>query len=299
MTSNNNTTINFIKKTASFTAVILKGIGQIMLQENQITGFLFLMGIFYGSFTMGLATVLATICGTATAYVLKYDKSKIDKGLYGFSAALVGVAILLFLKPVFLSWVLIILGSSLATIIQQFFIKRKIPVFTLPFVLVTWAILLFVRTYFTETIHVSSTINIATIDYFTMGFRGFGQVIFQDNLVSGFLFFIAVFISSPISALYGFAGAILSALVAFNLSVPIHDISIGLFSYNAVLCAIVFAGNQIKDGFWVLLSVFLSLFVSIFMVKFNFIQLTFPFVLASCITLFLKKPFVIQKQIGH
>lgn len=290
---------NSIKKIVSFTAVILKGIGQIMLQENQITGLLILIGIFYGSFTMGLATVLATICGTATAYILKYEKSEIDKGLYGFSAALVGVAILLFFKPVILSWLLIILGSSLATIIQHFFIKRKIPVFTLPFVLVTWAILLFVRTYFTEIIHVSPIINIVSIDYLTMGFRGFGQVIFQDNLVSGFLFFIAVFISSPISALYGFAGAILSAIIAFNLSVPIHDISMGLFSYNAVLCAIVFAGNQIKDGFWVLLSVFLSLFLSILMVKFNFIQLTFPFVLASCVTLLFKKLFLIQKQIGH
>lgn len=290
---------NSIKKIVSFTAVILKGIGQIMLQENQITGLLILIGIFYGSFTMGLATVLATICGTATAYILKYEKSEIDKGLYGFSAALVGVAILLFFKPVILSWLLIILGSSLATIIQHFFIKRKIPVFTLPFVLVTWAILLFVRTYFTEIIHVSPIINIVSIDYLTMGFRGFGQVIFQDNLVSGFLFFIAVFISSPISALYGFAGAILSAIIAFNLSVPIHDISMGLFSYNAVLCAIVFSGNQIKDGFWVLLSVFLSLFLSILMVKFNFIQLTFPFVLASCVTLLFKKLFLIQKQIGH
>lgn len=295
MTPNNNS----IKKTVSFTAVILKGIGQIMLQENQITGFLFLIGIFYGSFTMGLAAVLATICGTATAYVLKYDKSEIDKGLYGFSAALVGVAIMLFFKPVILSWLLIILGSSLATVIQQFFIKRKIPVFTLPFVLVTWAILLFVRTYFTEIIHVSPTINVATIDYFTIGFRGFGQVIFQDNLVSGFLFFIAVFISSPISALYGFAGAMLSAIIAFNLSVPIQDISIGLFSFNAVLCAIVFAGNQTKDGILVLVSVFLSLFISILMVKFSFIQLTFPFVLASCVMLFFKKLFVTQKQTGH
>ncbi|MFA5619378.1 MAG: urea transporter [Weeksellaceae bacterium] len=291
--------INIIKKTASFTAVILKGFGQIMLQENQISGFLFLLGIFYGSFTMGLAALLATICGTATAYVLKYDKSEIDKGLYGFSAALVGVAIILFLKPVILSWLLIILGSSLATIIQHFFIKRKIPVFTLPFVLVTWAMLYFVHTYFTEIIHVSSIINVATFDYFTIGFRGFGQVIFQDNLVSGLLFFIAVFISSPISALYGFAGAILSAIIAFKLSAPIHDISIGLFSFNAVLCAIVFAGNQIKDGIWVLLSVLLSLFVSIFMVKFNFIQLTFPFVLASCVVLFFKKLFVNQKQMGY
>lgn len=272
-----------------------------MLQENWVTGFLFLVGIFYGSFTMGVAALLATVCGTATAFLLKYDKSEIDKGLYGFSAALVGVALMLFLKPVVLSWLLIMIGSSLATIIQHFFMKRKTPVFTLPFVLVTWAILLFTRLVFADIMLVQLPATISTINDPTFGFKGYGQVIFQDNLIAGMLFFIAVFISSPIAALYGFTGGILSAIIAFKFSVPIHDISIGLFSYNAVLCAIVFAGHQIKDGFWVLLSVLLSLFISILMVKFNFIPLTFPFVLASCVTLFfLNKPyFIIKKQIRH
>lgn len=43
-----------------FYAPLLKGIGQIMLQENTITGLLFLAGIFYGSFAMGVGAVLAT-----------------------------------------------------------------------------------------------------------------------------------------------------------------------------------------------------------------------------------------------
>jgi urea transporter len=119
-------------------------------------------------------------------------------------------------------------------------------------------------------------------------FKGYGQVIFQGSFVAGLLFFIAVFISSPNSALYGLAGAIISAIIAFNLSVPINDISIGLYSYNAVLCSITFAGTQIKDGFWVLLSVVLSIAVSVLLAKYNIIALTFPFVLASCITLLIK-----------
>ena len=66
----------FIGKTASVLSTILKGLGQIMLQENSVTGLLFLIGIFYGSIIMGLAALLATICGTVTAYLLKYDKPK-------------------------------------------------------------------------------------------------------------------------------------------------------------------------------------------------------------------------------
>lgn len=288
MTPRNDIKSNFTGKAASLASIILKGLSQIMLQENPVTGFLFLTGIFYGSFIMGAAALLATVCGTATALLLKYDKSEINKGLYGFSAALVGVALMLFLKPVILSWIFIVIGSSLATIIQHFYIKRKMPVFTLPFVLITWVIILFARSYFTGIMADPLPVVASTTDYFTFGFKGFGQVIFQDNLISGLLFFIAVYISSPISALYGLAGSILSAVIAFKFSVPINDISIGLFSYNAVLCAIVFANTQIEEGIWVLLSVLLSLFISLLLVKFNITPLTFPFVLASCITLFLK-----------
>lgn len=277
-------------KSASFASIVLKGFGQIMLQENPITGLLFLIGIFYGSFIMGAAALLATVCGTATAFLLKYDRLEIEKGLYGFSAALVGVGILLFLKPVILSWLFVVVGASLATVIQHFFIKRKIAVFTLPFVLVTWAVILFSRTYLIEIMSAPMlSTAVSTIDYFTFAFKGYGQVIFQDNLVAGVLFFIAVFISSPICALYGLAAAVLSAIIAFALSMPIADIAIGLFSYNAVLCAIVFAGTQIKDGILVLISVLLSLVVSLAMAQFNLIPLTFPFVLASFITLYFKK----------
>jgi len=291
-----NIIIGLTSKPISVTSIILKGHSQIMLQENTVTGLLFLVGIFYGSFTMGCATLLATICGTTIAFLLKYNQTEINKGLYGFSAALVGCATVLFLKPIFLSWLFIIVGSALATILQHFFIKRKIPAFTLPFVLLTWLILFINHRYNQDLLSESiSPIN-QTNNYLTYCFKSYGQVIFQDNLVSGLLFFIAVFVSSPISALYGLSGAILSSVIAFHFSAPINNISLGLYGYNAVLCAVVFSGNQVKDGVWVLISVLLSLAVSLLLVKFNITQLTFPFVLASGFTLFIKNNFIFLKN---
>ncbi|OBW41018.1 Urea transporter [Chryseobacterium sp. MOF25P] len=281
----------FSRKAISLTIILLKGLGQIMLQGNSVTGFLFLVGIFYGSLTMGIAALLATICGTTTAFLLKYDKAEINKGLYGFSAALVGVAIMLFLKPVFISWIILVIGSALATVIQHFFMKRKIPVFTLPFVVITWLILFFTNNYFTGLLSEVSITTASSINYFTVGFKGYGQVIFQGSIISGILFFIGILISSPISALYGLAGAIISAIIAFIFSAPVEDISIGLFSFNAVLCAIVFSGKQMKDCIWSVIAVILSLFISLLLLKFDIMQLTFPFVLASCIILFVKEKY--------
>lgn len=288
MTSKLNSKNTLLGKSASVISVILKGVGQIMLQENSITGLLFLIGIFYGSPAMGFAALLATICGTATAYLLKYDKTEINRGLYGFSAALVGVAVMLFLKPVFWAWLIVVIGAALAAMLQYFFIKRKIPAFTFPFVLITWLILFICNNFYSDLLAVPVPITTHLSDSFSDGFKSFGQVIFQNKLVSGLLFFVAVFISSPIAALYGLAGAIVSDIIAFGFSAPIDDINLGLYGFNAVLCAIVFAGDKVKDGIWVLLSIVLSLGVSILMIKFHFIQLTFPFVFATWITLFLK-----------
>jgi urea transporter len=286
--NNKNTTLG---KSASVVSVILKGLGQIMLQENSITGLLFLIGIFYGSPIMGFSALLATICGTSIAYLLKYDKTEINKGLYGFSAALVGVAVMLFLKPVLWAWIIVVVGSVLAAMLQHFFIKLKIPAFTFPFVLVTWLILFVCKSFCADLLAVQMPTVVHLSDSLSDGFKSFGQVIFQNKLLSGLLFFVAVFISSPIAALYGLAGAIVSDIIAFGFSAPIDDINLGLYGFNAVLCAIVFAGDKVKDGIWVLLSVILSLGVSIFMIKFQFTQLTFPFVFATWITLFIKKQF--------
>ncbi|MGI6047354.1 MAG: urea transporter [Petrimonas sp.] len=292
-TLNNNNTL--LAKSTSFITVILKGLGQIMLQENSITGLLFLIGIFYGSLAMGFAALLATICGTAIAYLLKYDKTEINQGLYGFSAALVGVAVMLFLKPVLWAWVIVVIGAVLAAMLQHFFIKRKFPAFTFPFVLVTWLILLVCNSFFTDLLATPALAVEHISDSLSDGFKSFGQVIFQSSLLSGLLFFLAVFISSPISALYGLAAAIISAIMAYYFSIPINEINLGLYGFNAVLCAIIFAGTKVKDGVWVLISLVLSLAISLLMLKIGITKLTFPFVLATWITLFLKSRLSFEK----
>lgn len=267
-----------------------------MLQENAATGILFLAGIFYGSFLMGIAAVLAVCCGTITALVLRYDQSEIEKGLYGFSAALVGPALILYFEPVWIVWLAIIAGSILATVLQHAFIARKIPVFTLPFVLITWGIIWLFRNVYP--LEPSELLNAAIPggSNWTFALKGFGQVIFQGSIFAGAAFCIGVFIQSPISALYGLAGALLAGVISYFLTVPVGEIGMGLFSYNAVLCAIVFAGNQLKDGIWVLVSVVLSVAIALTMVHYQLIQLTFPFVAATCMTLACKKLFSKQKK---
>lgn len=257
-----------------------------MLQENALTGFLFLVGIFFGGVSMGIAAVIATVSGTFTAKSLGYDQDEIEQGLYGFSAALVGVALLLFLKPVAIVWLLVFIGSAIATVIQHFFIRRQIPVFTLPFVLVTWAILL-VAHYVCPSVLNQTTSSPTGFDL-AFALRGYGQVIFQGSVVAGVIFFAAVFISSPVAALYGLFAAVFAGLLSMAAGAPPEDVALGLFSYNAVLCAIAFAGKKLIDGLWALIAVTFSIAISLAMAHYRLVQLTFPFVAASVISLVLR-----------
>ncbi len=79
-----------------FIQTILRGIGQVMFQNNIYSGILFLGGIFYNSWLLGVAAVLGTIISTAAAQILKYPKQDIQNGLYGFNGTLTGIAVFCF-----------------------------------------------------------------------------------------------------------------------------------------------------------------------------------------------------------
>lgn len=266
----------------------LRGLGQIMLQENAATGLLFLIGVAWASPVMALAAWLAACCGTATAILLRYDRAEIEQGLYGFSAALVGVALVLFRGTGPVVWLAIVAGCVGAAFVQQFFIARKIPVFTLPFVLVTWVLLcvLPVPTGLAGTAPMAAD----PVHFRTAAVaRGFGQVIFQDNLFSGILFMVAVALHSRIAVVFGMLGALLGALLAVWIGAPADNVMLGLYGYNAVLCAIAFAGTKTRNYLLFLLSVPLAVLIGHAMMDLPFPQLTFPFVVASCFGLLLEK----------
>lgn len=270
----------------------LKGIGQIMLQESSLTGVLFLIGILVNSPLLAAGTLVGSLVGTLTAKALGYDKGNINSGLYGFNSALVGIALLVFFKGSVFVWVGIVLLSAISAVAMNFFLTKKVPIFTFPFILLVWIALFF----FHDVVPVEppsekdleGLINESVaFDLSNFGF-GFGEVIFQGSLISGVLFFIAVYMSSPNAALYGLLGTFLAIILAGALIDQMDAVQGGWFTFNAVLCAIVFSGEKRINGLWVLISVFVSVLIENVMMGQGWIFLTFPFVGATWITLLLR-----------
>ncbi len=269
----------------------LKGIGQIMLQNNALTGLLFLIGILINSPLMAVAAVVAVLVGTLTAKVLKFNEDNINSGLYGFNATLVGVALIAFFEPTVTIWISIIILSAVSTLIMNFCLEKKIPVFTFPFIVLTWISLYVFHSvapipdaapdYLEELIHYHP---FSLLDYGL----GFGEVIFQGSLISGVIFFIAVYMSSPTAALYGLFGALFGVIVAILLKDRIEDVKLGMFSFNAVLCAIVFSGPKKINGLYVVIAVLLSGITEEIMLRLDLPVLTFPFVMGTWLTLVIR-----------
>lgn len=78
--------------------IIARGIGQVMFQNNALSGLLMLAGIACNSWILALLALAGNIVSTLTACLCKYSREDIRNGLYGFNGTLVGIAIGVFME---------------------------------------------------------------------------------------------------------------------------------------------------------------------------------------------------------
>lgn len=271
-----------------FLKVILRGFGQVMLQNNPVTGLLFLIGIFYNSWVMGLGALIGVFTSTIAAFILNYKKQDIHDGLYGFNGVLVGISLLLFFKISIVSIVLIVLGSILSTLIMNYMHSRKLSPYTFPFVLSSWFFIALIKSLNLIPSQSQQIAEVTNLDATSLSY-GLGQVMFQANTISGIIFLIAILINSRKSAVYALIGSILGMLAAFELSFPLNLVNAGIFGFNGVLCGIAFADDSKHSLLYATISIILSVFIVYGMTALNLITLTSPFVFATWATLWLRK----------
>ncbi|MCK4590026.1 MAG: urea transporter [Nanoarchaeota archaeon] len=272
-----------------FIRTILRGFSQVMLQNNALTGLLFLLGIFYNSWLLAIGALIAVLTGTFTAFVLKYKNKDILNGQYGFNAVLVGIALLFFFEVNVLLIALLILGSILSVLIMNYMTRKKIPAYTFPFVLSTWIVIIFIKILNLIPFQTQELIQTTNLNILSSLSMGFGQVMFQANIITGIIFLLAILVNSRITTLYALLGSLVGMLTAIILSFPLNLINLGIFGFNGVLCGIAFANKKVSSLIYAFISIILSVLIIYTFVTFNFIALTAPFVFATWITLGIRK----------
>lgn len=236
--------------------VVFRGIGQVFFQENALSGLLFVVGIALSSPVMAVGLVVGSAVGCAVAWALKFDRGEILAGIYGFNAALVGIASFFFFQPGPASIGVMIAGSALAAVVT-YAARRYLPfpTYTGPFVVTTWAV------YF-----IGSAIGALPVEGYPLLVpnlplgpavevvgHGVGQVMFQASIWTGLFFLAGIAVSDRTHAAWVLVGAIVGGVVAgYHVQVGeravdpermverdlFENIRLGLYGYNATLAPV-------------------------------------------------------------
>lgn len=262
--------------------IVGRGLGQVMFQNNAVSGLLMLVGIACNSWLLALLALLGNFVGTVTAFFSGYSKEDIEDGLYGFNGTLVGIAVGVFMEPGVASLLLLVAGSMLSTWIARVFAYQKLlPGFTAPFILAVWLLQALCRGWFPSLLSSSVMPEETAADWFRAFSLNIGQVMFQGGTVLSGLFFLAgILLNSRVHALYTVWDALLPLGMVWMVGSDYAAFNAGLLGYNAVLCAIALGDRSWVGAAWATLSVTLSVLLQVWGMSLGMTTLTAPFVVS-------------------
>ena len=131
----------------------LRGIGQVVFQNNPWSGLVILLGIAFNSWIYAAICVVGVLASTLTAVVLKADRGLIRDGLFGFNGALVALALIAFTSedfqtgaiPSVAMFVYLVCAAAMSTLafasLAALLGPHKVAPLTMPFVLIGWLFL--------------------------------------------------------------------------------------------------------------------------------------------------------------
>ena len=263
---------------------LLLGFSQVFLLQSASSGALILAGLFCNSWQLALLALLGCLVSRAVASLWRDTKSEIADGLYGFNGTLVGIAIGVYWEISWLSILLLVVGAALSTWLARAFRRHaQLPGLTAPFIIAVWVLLLLSMLAPQGVGLLDSTAQLeeGQSQWRMLGVAlgdSLGQVMFQANVLTGVLFFLAIAWESRRKALYTLLGVLIPML-----AIPFVPETVwreGLLGYNAVLCAIYWSGTSERRLLYAVVSVVLSVLLELLALYAGLIPLTAPFVLS-------------------
>ena len=116
----------------AFFAGSVRGVGQVFLANNIISGVLVLAGIMLCSRISAVAAFIGSLIGAAVAAIVGEDVASIENGLYGFNSSLILTAMVMFYVPS-LGSVSFGIVASVVTVFIQLAVEETLRVYGLPF----------------------------------------------------------------------------------------------------------------------------------------------------------------------
>lgn len=246
-------------KALRFVDINLRAVGQVMFQNNPLSGAFFLAAIAWGSFAAGAPGIFfcglfAVIVASLSAMWLHVPEENLNAGLSGYNAILVGLALATFLAPGPLLWVYVALGAVVSVVVTLGIGNAVkgwgLTALTFPFVITTWLLLL--ATYgFAGLKGAALPVGNVVIAFAPYGadpidvlglvngvLLSISQVFLKASGLSALLFVAGLAVNSLAAAAFALGGAVLAVLIARMFGAESDLIMGGLLGFSPVLTAI-------------------------------------------------------------
>ncbi|WP_353423391.1 urea transporter [Staphylococcus xylosus] len=294
--------------------IILKNIAQVLLLDNAWTGLFILLGLFVGNWKVGIMALTASIIALLLAKRTNYSQEEINTGLAGFNPVLTAIALTLFLVPewysILIAFIAIVITMPIGSAFREFFKPFGVPMLTMPYVFVSWIILLMSFQFK----FVNADVNILpdtvqeiqfsghSIHFINAFLSGFSEIFLLKSIMAGLLILIGIFIASRKAGLFAIVANLIGFTAVLVLGANHDQINDGLFGYNVILTVLALGvtfrtriQRYVSIVLGILLTVVLHAGMTTLLTPFGLPVFTLPFIIATWIMLFAGNQMKVQQ----
>lgn len=294
--------------------IILKNIAQVLLLDNAWTGLFILLGLFVGNWKVGIMALAASVIALLLAKRTNYSQEEINTGLAGFNPVLTAIALTLFLVPewysILIAFIAIMITMPIGSAFREFFKPFGVPMLTMPYVFVSWIILLMSFQFK----FVNADVNILpdtvqeiqfsghSIHFINAFLSGFSEIFLLKSIMAGLLILIGIFIASRKAGLFAIVANLIGFTAVLVLGANHDQINDGLFGYNVILTVLALGvafrtriQRYVSIVLGILLTVVLHAGMTTLLTPFGLPVFTLPFIIATWIMLFAGNQMKVQQ----
>ncbi|AID41725.1 urea transporter [Staphylococcus xylosus] len=294
--------------------IILKNIAQVLLLDNAWTGLFILLGLFVGNWKVGIMALAASVIALLLAKRTNYSQEEINTGLAGFNPVLTAIALTLFLVPewysILIAFIAIVITMPIGSAFREFFKPFGVPMLTMPYVFVSWIILLMSFQFK----FVNADVNILpdtvqeiqfsghSIHFINAFLSGFSEIFLLKSIMAGLLILIGIFIASRKAGLFAIVANLIGFTAVLVLGANHDQINDGLFGYNVILTVLALGvafrtriQRYVSIVLGILLTVVLHAGMTTLLTPFGLPVFTLPFIIATWIMLFAGNQMKVQQ----
>ncbi|MBP0606130.1 MULTISPECIES: urea transporter [Burkholderia] len=219
---------------------LLRGIGQIVLQANALTGSLLLAALALNDLRLACAALVGSAAASMTAVLTGAERRDVEQGLHGFNGALAALIAVLFAPHQLAAVALVPLVAIGAALVQRAMRAslarwRQCP-YSSPCLVVTALWLPFVALQHADGATAAPVPTLASATDALLS--GVAQTTFAQGAWAGALVVAALAVASRRAAAFALGGAIASTVLLTALGASDASFAGGLLGFNGALAAL-------------------------------------------------------------